>query len=73
MQADNKYIGKMSAEVTIRIFTRPLTVSDSPNCSAVEPTLRQYAGTLSVSGESAVDNEVNNSNSINCSGKGTKS
>ena len=46
MPADNKHIDKMSAEVTIRIFTRPLTVSDSPNCSAVEPTLRQYAGKL---------------------------
>jgi hypothetical protein len=46
MPADNKHIGKMSAKVTIRIFARPLTVGDSPNSSAYEPTLRQYAGTL---------------------------
>jgi hypothetical protein len=36
----------MSAEVTIRIFSRPLTVGDNPNSSAYEPPLRQYAGTL---------------------------
>jgi hypothetical protein len=46
MPADNKHIGKMSAEVTTRIFARPLTVCDSPSISAYEPTLRQYAGTL---------------------------
>jgi hypothetical protein len=46
MPADNKHIGKMSAEVTIRIFARPLTFGVNPNSSAYEPTLRQYAGTL---------------------------
>jgi hypothetical protein len=60
MPADNKHISKMSAEVTTRIFARPLTVCDSPSSSAVLPTLRQYAGTLSASGDSAVDNEVEN-------------
>jgi hypothetical protein len=59
MPADNKHIDKMSAEVTIRIFTRPLTVSDSPNCSAIEPTLRQYAGTLGASGGNEVQNRNN--------------
>jgi hypothetical protein len=44
--ASNKHIGKMSAEVTVQSFARPLTVGDSPSSSAVEPTLRQYAGTL---------------------------
>jgi hypothetical protein len=42
----NKHIGKMSAEVTTRIFVRPLTVGDSPICGAYEPTLRQAAWTL---------------------------
>jgi hypothetical protein len=46
MPADNKHIGKMSAEVTTQIFVRPLTVGDSQSSSAYEPTLRQYAGTL---------------------------
>jgi hypothetical protein len=54
MPAPNKHIGKMSAEVTVRIFAHPLTVSDSPSCGAVDPTLRQYAGTLSASGGSTV-------------------
>jgi hypothetical protein len=40
----------MSAEVTTRIFAYPLTVGDNPSSSAVEPTLRQYAGTLHASG-----------------------
>jgi hypothetical protein len=42
----HKHIGKMSAEVITQIFARPLTVGDNPNSGAVEPTLRQYAGTL---------------------------
>jgi hypothetical protein len=46
MPAANKHIGKMSAEVTVRIFARPLTVGDNPSCGAYEPTLRQYAGPL---------------------------
>jgi hypothetical protein len=45
MPALNKHIGKMSGEVTTRIFVHPLTVGDNPNSSAYEPTLRQYAGT----------------------------
>jgi hypothetical protein len=44
--ADNKHIGKMSAEVTTKIFACPLSVGDSPSSSAYEPTLRQYAGPL---------------------------
>jgi hypothetical protein len=40
------YSTKMSAEVTFRIFARPLTVGDNPNSSAYEPTLRQYAGAM---------------------------
>jgi hypothetical protein len=47
MPADNKHIGKMSAEVTNRIFARSLTFGVNPSIGAVDPTLRQYAGTLS--------------------------
>jgi hypothetical protein len=48
--AVNKHIGKMSAEVTTRIFACPLAVGDSPSSSAILPTLRQFAGTLGGSG-----------------------
>jgi hypothetical protein len=58
MPAHNKHIGKMSAEVTVRISARPLTIGDSPSSSAVLPTLRQYAGTLAASGESMVEKSV---------------
>jgi hypothetical protein len=39
----------MSAEVTIRIFARPLTFGVNPSIGAVDPTLRQYAGALAAS------------------------
>jgi hypothetical protein len=48
----------MSAEVTVRIFARPLTVGDNPSISAVEPTLRQYAGTLADTRETTLQKQT---------------
>ena len=39
-------LAKLGGKVITRTSARPLAVSDSPGCSAVEPQLRQAAGTL---------------------------
>jgi hypothetical protein len=50
MTSSNKRFGEIGGEVTVRISVYPLTVRDSPRGSAVEPQLRQAAGTLGASG-----------------------
>jgi len=39
-------LAKLGCKVIARISVCPITVSDSPRCSAVEPQLRQTAGML---------------------------
>ena len=48
-------LDEIEAEVIIYRIVKRLTVYDNPNGSAVEPLLRQAAGTLCASRESVVD------------------
>jgi hypothetical protein len=54
MTAANKQFCAIAAEVIIHTFVFPLTVSDNPKGSAVDPLLRKAAGTLSASGDLAM-------------------
>ena len=45
MPASNKRFGEIGVKVIARTSMYPLTVNDSPRCSAVAPQLRQVAGT----------------------------
>jgi len=46
MPAPDKRFGEIGSKVIIRTLAHPIAGSDSPNCSAVAPQLRQAAGML---------------------------